>query len=859
MSTASRDGNFVPTLLGVSNADGLTPITIYADPVTHRLLVDISLGGGDVVGPASATDNAVARFDGISGKLIQNSVLIVADTTGNMSGGQQLTLGVTSTASGKLLLKGVTSGTVTVQPANAAGTWTLTLPVDDGLNGQFLKTDGTGVTSWATGSGGGGTPGGNDTDIQFNDSGSFGGEDTFTFDKSTNTVTLGAEDSFATILAPDATTTDTNGGSLLVSSGAGDGAADGGDMDFTSGSGGATSGKGGDLKMYAAPATGGDSDGGDLILRAGNKSGAGTAGRFIFEALSATQNRGILNFDNVTSTDKTFTFPNVSGTIALTSTSVPTYYLDYDYIIYKSGSNTIGIKTADGSTVSSNTNSATVINAVIAASASANLYKIKILDGTYVCDASLLFTESNQWIDGMGRNTAFEFDAGTVPTLFAPSTTGFTYLRLSNVNIYQTGTIGTGTAIAFSNSSLCKVEKVNIFAANGIVLNDTTNFTFYNVYRDIAIIDCTIGINITSTNPVNDNLFESIRIAAIANGTGLKMTNGQGNTFYNLNVEPSSATGTKGLDLTTANTFANSFVGLWAEGNATGVSIGAGVLWTSFFGGNIVSNTANLSDSGTGTTFLGTNITSVLVNRFNGGLTVGANITPIANDGSALGTTALQFSDLFLASGAVINFANGNWVATHTSGILTVTTGDLRVTSANVGTNGDSVPTLSSTSTLTNKTLTSPTIQTSPVLAAATNLKFTLPSADPSATGITTNEFNSGYSSTAIGDLVYLDTSATWQKADADASAATYSSMLGIALSVAAAAAPVNVLLQGFVYAATPFPTFTIGAPVYMSATAGAVTNTAPVTTDSATRIIGYGIHADKMYFNPSNDWLTHV
>lgn len=37
-------------------------------------------GSGDVVGPSSATDNAVARFDTTTGKLIQNSVVTVSDT-----------------------------------------------------------------------------------------------------------------------------------------------------------------------------------------------------------------------------------------------------------------------------------------------------------------------------------------------------------------------------------------------------------------------------------------------------------------------------------------------------------------------------------------------------------------------------------------------------------------------------------------------------------------------------------------------------------------------------------------------------------------------------------------------------------
>ena len=42
-------------------------------------------GTGDVVGPASAVDNALARFDGTTGKLIQNSVVTVSDG-GNFSG-----------------------------------------------------------------------------------------------------------------------------------------------------------------------------------------------------------------------------------------------------------------------------------------------------------------------------------------------------------------------------------------------------------------------------------------------------------------------------------------------------------------------------------------------------------------------------------------------------------------------------------------------------------------------------------------------------------------------------------------------------------------------------------------------------
>ena len=36
-------------------------------------------GSGDVVGAVSSTDNAIARFDGTTGKVLQNSVVIITD------------------------------------------------------------------------------------------------------------------------------------------------------------------------------------------------------------------------------------------------------------------------------------------------------------------------------------------------------------------------------------------------------------------------------------------------------------------------------------------------------------------------------------------------------------------------------------------------------------------------------------------------------------------------------------------------------------------------------------------------------------------------------------------------------------
>lgn len=78
-------------------------------------------------------------------------------------------------------------------------------------------------------------------------------------------------------------------------------------------------------------------------------------------------------------------------------------------------------------------------------------------------------------------------------------------------------------------------------------------------------------------------------------------------------------------------------------------------------------------------------------------------LSPAADGGNSLGTTAQGWQNLFGATGFVFNIANGNWVATHTSGILTVGTGDLRVTTA--GSNSASAVTVGGTQTLTNKTI----------------------------------------------------------------------------------------------------------------------------------------------------------
>ncbi len=114
------------------------------------------------------------------------------------------------------------------------------------------------------------------------------------------------------------------------------------------------------------------------------------------------------------------------------------------------------------------------------------------------------------------------------------------------------------------------------------------------------------------------------------------------------------------------------------------------------------------------------------------GYTFDFPVSPSATDAAPLGGSSAQWADLYLAEGGVINWDNGDATITQTGNVLAVSGADFRVATAGVGTDADSVPTLSSTSTLTNKTLTSPTL-TSPALGTPSALVLTNATGLPAA------------------------------------------------------------------------------------------------------------------------------
>lgn len=139
----------------------------------------------------------------VSGNL---TVANVIGTTGNIATFSSANANIGNLTVANFTLTSVTFGNATIGNANIANitsnvTFTNEVnlgPVGNvhitgGTNGYVLSTDGAGNLSWVVQSGGGGngTPGGSNTQVQFNNAGAFGGNSTFTFNSSNSLLTVG--------------------------------------------------------------------------------------------------------------------------------------------------------------------------------------------------------------------------------------------------------------------------------------------------------------------------------------------------------------------------------------------------------------------------------------------------------------------------------------------------------------------------------------------------------------------------------------------------------------------------------------------------------------------------------------------
>jgi hypothetical protein len=112
------------------------------------------------------------------------------------------------------------------------------------------------------------------------------------------------------------------------------------------------------------------------------------------------------------------------------------------------------------------------------------------------------------------------------------------------------------------------------------------------------------------------------------------------------------------------------------------------------------------------------------------------------------------------------------------------------------------------------------------------------------------------------GQLVYLRTDGSWYLAAATA-VATATQLIGIALNGANANRRVAILLDGLIGISyhDQFGTITSGAPLYVSTTAGNVSEAPPSNSGEIVRLVGHNIYENSsnyavIRFQPDNTWL---
>ena len=102
-----------------------------------------------------------------------------------------------------------------------------------------------------------------------------------------------------------------------------------------------------------------------------------------------------------------------------------------------------------------------------------------------------------------------------------------------------------------------------------------------------------------------------------------------------------------------------------------------------------------------------------------------------------------------------------------------------------------------------------------------------------------------------VGELVYLGNSDTWWLCDAD-DVDKSTNLLGILTENTTTGNVGRILFMGFTYLSTWNWIASIGGPLYISPTPGAITVTQPSVTGQQVRKIGYPYSATVVYFNPS-------
>lgn len=210
--------------------------------------------------PASSTDNALARFDGTTGKLVQNSGMILDDTGGIVAG--TIYQFPAPTTSGNGTAVGIVGGAVAVGSNGIGGLAT--------IGGRKGDGSGAGGAGNLVGGQGGATG---------------------------------------------------TGGAAIIQGGAG-GATSGNGGGVTIQSGDPTIGSAGDILITGSNGTQGN--GGSITLRPGTFDTSGANGKLYIYGYNGLDYGAILDASTITTSHKTFTFPNATGVLGVVVTKTDT-------------------------------------------------------------------------------------------------------------------------------------------------------------------------------------------------------------------------------------------------------------------------------------------------------------------------------------------------------------------------------------------------------------------------------------------------------------------------------------------------------------------------------------------------------